>query len=214
MSKHNGGVYKSSVLTVSEDDVVKVKNATELNFEGGVTVVDEGCGKVTITVSGDTPDDDCVGDLWQADFGNDGTSSNLWLNNNQYGIRSNQTSVPAVWKSKLVGISFSNRYAGVDQDFKIYASSEGDGHSPKTKIFEWQIRNCRVARKTNFSPDVIIEAGDKFGIFMSDQGKNPNDPRVTTYWKVIDCGPEGGEEACEVFSGDFDLGSGGGTTTT
>ena len=38
-------------LSIQEEDI-DVGNATVLNFEGGVSVVDEGAGKITVTISG------------------------------------------------------------------------------------------------------------------------------------------------------------------
>lgn len=51
----SGNIIASGVagaVEVQEDDVQKVTDATVLNFEGNVTVTDEGAGKATITVSG------------------------------------------------------------------------------------------------------------------------------------------------------------------
>lgn len=51
----SGGIVASGVagaVEVQEDDAQKVTNATVLNFEGDVTVTDEGAGKATVNISG------------------------------------------------------------------------------------------------------------------------------------------------------------------
>lgn len=199
-------------LITKERNTEKVFVPESYDFDGNLSTSVSG-GELTITSGGDAGsnnDDDLLGSMWQSDFGNNSSNSNTWLNNNHDSIRSNQSPVVAPWKSRLVGITFTNRNSGVDQDFKIYSVGELDTNTPKTKIFEWQIRNCRVARKTTFTADVILEAGDKFAIFMSDKGKNPNDVRITCFWRVI---TQTNEEVCKDFSGDLTLNGGGGTTT-
>lgn len=153
---------------------------------------------------------DVIGGLWQHVFNRNSTVKNKWLNNQEVNIPSNNSPHCVVWKSKLVGLSFTNKYAGVNCDIKLYITAEGDGNSPKVKLYEWQIRNCRTKRKTNFNPDVIIEAGDKLAIFCSEQGKKPNDLVIVTYWQIIETNSQ---EYCENWSGDFELSHGGATTT-
>lgn len=153
----------------------------------------------------DTP----VGTTWQSEFSYGATVGNRWLELND-NIPSNQSPEIAIWKSKLIGMYFTNSNDGADGDIKIYVVDEDDNISPKIKIFEWQIRNCRVARKTNFSPDVLVEAGDKIAVFHSDQGTNTSDIKVKLIWKVLE---NNSEEVCKDYSGDFSLGAGNGTTS-
>ena len=182
---------------------------SKLIFGANLNVMVNEADEVVINAQA-SPNTDLVGKIITAEFGNDGGSSSIWLDNCEKGIRSNKSPVVAIWKMKLIGIYFSNGKSGVDIDLKIYSSAEGDGKAPLTKLFEWSLRNCRVARKTNFITDVIVDAGDKFGVFMSDQGTNPNDTRFLTVWQVIE---DNSEENCENYSGNFVLSGGGGTTS-
>jgi hypothetical protein len=149
--------------------------------------------------------------MWQHQFHEDSTVKNEWLNNGEDNIPSNESPHCVLWKSKLVGLSFTNSKSGADCDVKLYIAAEGDGNSPLIKIYEWQIRDCRTKRKTNFDPDVIVESGDKLAIFVSDKGTNAKDVSIVTYWQIIETN---NEESCENWSGDFELEGGGGTTTT
>lgn len=201
----------NGTLDIEQDGTLVVDDAESVNFTGSrvsVSADPEDPKRANISINGD--DGGVAGYLWQMDFAKDSSSSNYWLDNGAKGIASSQTFEIGIWKSKLVGASWSNRQDSVEVDVKIYVSSENDGISPKTKIYEWQIRNSRVCRKTNFSPDVIIEAGDKVGVFISDQGTNPRDPRLKLVWQIIE---DDDEEQCRNFSGDFSLSGGGGTTS-
>ena len=141
-----------------------------------------------------------VGSTWSHSFCKKSTAANEWLNNTDDDILSNESPHTVIWKSKLIGLSLTNSNPGADSDVKLYAAEENDGNSPLTKIFQWEIRNCRTARKTNFSPDVILEPGDKLAIFVSDKGTDSKDIVITTYWQVIE---NNEEESCENWSGDF-----------
>ena len=78
----------------------------------------------------------------------------------------------------------------------------------KNLDFEWQIRNARTARKTNFATDIIFDAGDKIGIYVADQGTDLSSVTVTLYFAVID-DTEG--EVIDNYSGNFATDSGGGS---
>lgn len=134
------------------------------------------------------------------------SSSNYWFDYYADNIPSDDTHGIMPWKSKLIGISFTNQYSGVDGSVKVYAAAEGDAASPTTKMLEWLLTNVRVARKTNFSPDIIFDAGDKVGVFWSDRGTNPDNSVIILYFQATSDAVN--EESSENYSGDFSLSSG------
>ena len=195
----------SDRLVIEKDDAVVDRYREALNFEGGVTVTSE-TGKTTVKVGGETG---VLCALWQSTFGSGSSSSDYWMDNEYDNSISNKVFHIAPWKSQLVAVTFSNEDDGVDVTVKLYSAAEVDTNQPRTKIFEWILSNCRVARKTTFTSPVIVEAGDKLGVFLSDQGKNPKYPVVVFHWKIIE---ENEEEVCRDFSGNFSLTQG--TTTS
>jgi len=144
-----------------------------------------------------------VGNIHQLVYGNKGYSNNKWLK--LYGDSkkpSNEAPGVVVWKSKLIGISFTNDSDGVNTDVEIHVSSQGDGSSPTSVVYTWGIINSRVCRKTDFSPDVIIEKGDKVGVYLKGTGNNPTDPNVVMYFQIL---ADNSEEFCETYTGDFSV---------
>lgn len=123
--------------------------------------------------------------LISLEFFRDSDSSDYWMSRGDNSTRSNQVPFVSPWDLELVGLAFSNEEDNVDVDVELYSVNEGDGSSPKVLEFTWSLVDVRVARKTNFSGSVIIEAGDKLGIFLKDTGKNPDEPVLNTFWKII-----------------------------
>jgi len=142
-------------------------------------------------------------------FGEYGDASNKWLELYGDSRFSNQTLGVMPFKSKLIGITFSNRYSSRSTDIKIYSTPEGGGYTPKTLDLTWSISSKRTARKTIFATDIIFDAGDKIGVYAADTGSNPYDVAVILYFVVIDeITSEGGES----WSGNYGTGTGGGSS--
>lgn len=180
------------------------------SFTGNVTVTSNGDGTASVDI-GTSPPTDALGLVHQMVFLENSTAKNEWLQ--LYGDNlkgSNETPGIVPWKSQLLGITFTNERYGADTDIEIHVSDELDGSSPTTKVYTWALRDCRVARRTTFSPAVIFEAGDKIGVYIKDQGRDPKEVVVTMYFKVIE---NNNEEVCRDYSGDFST-SGGGTTSS
>lgn len=197
-----------SGIDVEENDLSVVSSADTINFEGNVTVADEGSGKATVSVGGDKG---FLGGIYQLVFVKESSDvSNTWLSH--YGdssMHSSETFGVIPWKSKIIGLSFSNRDNDCDTDVKIYSTPEGGGVSPKTLEYLWDLRNCRVARKTNFLSDIILDAGDHIGVYLKDQGINPDYVVFVMYLQIIE---ETFEENVESFSGSMQTYSGGGSS--
>lgn len=192
---------------IEKDDVSVITDVNILNFEGNVSVVDETNGKVTIAVGGTNS---LVGGLHQMTFLDDDSGvKEKWLGYYEDGIASSEINGIMPWKSKLVGITFSNRDTGIDQDVKIYSTPEGGGYTPKTLDFSWTLSNIRIARKTDFVTDIIFDVGDKIAVFLKDTGTDANRPVIKLYFQIIDGTTSSGSEN---NSGNFATGTGGGSS--
>ena len=121
---------------------------------------------------------------FQLVFTRDATSKNVWLS--YYGDNSTHSyKIPAVipWHCKLSGLTFSNERAGADTDVEIYKSNEGAGRTA-SKIFTWALRDTRIARKTNFSPDITFSPGDKVGIYLKDRGLDVYKVTIVMFFSI------------------------------
>ena len=164
MSKQNGGIYKSPVRTTSKEDIPVVKNTIELNFEGDVTVVDDSCGKATVTIgTTGTPE----GKLYDFSFVNTGATYNKWLEFDSSSSPSNQVPEIIPYDSELLALTYSNS----DDDTEINAEIYING----ILIFTWEIRNKRTAWKTDLVGAVSAAQGDRLSIFFRQA-----DPLVVT----------------------------------
>ena len=101
----------------------------------------------------------------QLNFAGKGGQENKW--ESIYGTAgSDKSSAVMPWKSKLIGLTFTNKKCTTSTDAEIYAVEEGNACSPLVQMFKWEIRDKRVARKTIFTTPVIFEAGDKIGVYF------------------------------------------------
>jgi hypothetical protein len=124
--------------------------------------------------------------IYQATYIRNGTTKDKWLGLENNNSPSNEVPFFNPWKSELCGLMFSNDRCNVDVDIEIYSVAEGDGSSPKTLDFTWDLDDVRVARKTNFSPSVAFDAGDKIAVFFRDTGKDPHDAVLTLFFCITD----------------------------
>jgi hypothetical protein len=190
----------------AEDEII-AQNLGSGNAEEGKILVANGEGGWTVE---DNHAESSISHIThQMAFTKNGSITNAWMSYYENSIPSNNVHGIVPWKSKLIGITFSNTYSSRDVDIKVYVAGDGDGNSPLTKALEWQLRNVRVAYKTDFSPDILFDAGDKVAIFMSDQGSNPHDPVIVLHFQVTTDATTG--SGSEDYSNGFSLG--GGTTS-
>jgi hypothetical protein len=200
VNPHNADHY------VGGSDEIVVQNLGSGDAEEGQILVADGEGGWT--VEDNSAGSGLGGMTHQLAFVKNGSAKNTWLSLYENGISSNVSPAIMPWKSKLIGISFTNKKDNADPTIKIYIADEGDGNSPLTKMFEWDLTSARVARKTNFTSDIIFDAGDKIGVFIADEGGDAQDPVVVLYFRVEDDAIN--EESTENYSDNFSLG---GTTS-
>lgn len=196
------------------DELVKVSaNDTNAGYLNGKLVQgtnitfteNNDSGNETLTISASGGSSGLVGCLHQMSFVENYYANNKWLSYYDDSIISNETHAILPWKSELVGISFTNKQCGVDTDIKIWSVAEGDSCSPQNLDFMWELRNVRIARKTNLS-NVIFDAGDKISIYLKDRGTNPRRVVVKLYFKILE---DINEEAYENYCCHLGTGTGG-----
>jgi hypothetical protein len=68
--------------------------------------------------------------------------------------------------------------------------------------FTWPLRAFRTARKTDFDTDIIFEAGEKIGVYLRDQGVNPDRNVFTMYLQVME---NNYEEVKDAYTDEFGL---------
>jgi len=121
--------------------------------------------------------------IFTIEFGTQSSIGDDWLHLD--GNPSNETPHIVPWDCKLVAITFSNKESGADTKLQVNAVDEGDGKSPSPVVFEWIIDNARVARKTDFSPDVTFSKGDKIAIKARQRGNtDPSQVKVILYLTI------------------------------
>ena len=143
-----------------------------------------------------------VGSIWTSEFGGDALVNDEWAELNHTGLVSNETPDVVVFKSKLIGASYSNSAHTADFDLKLYGNNEGDGAGDLTEIWNWVAVDARVARKTDISPDVIVNPGDKLALYVADNSKNSRDLKIKLYWMILEMNSE---TSLENYTDDFVL---------
>jgi len=137
-------------------------------------------------------------------FKTSNNTKNVWLS---YMSSSSTPSseVPALtpWRMRFLGITYANNNPVSDIDLEIYKVSETDTTTPLTLMFKYEIRNARVARKTDLKPsNIIFEAGDKVAIYLNGvtNGSSPKNPNFDLHFEVIE---DSRVDNSFSYSGDF-----------
>jgi len=84
---------------------------------------------------------------------------------------------PAIvpFASRIVRITYSNQDTGVDCDVQVLAAPMGSENNTASTIINWPLRNVRAACGCF---EIDVNECDKIAVFLKDQGKNSDDPRV------------------------------------
>lgn len=129
-----------------------------------------------------------VGSMFQTLFENNGTSTNIWLNYGANPASSNSVFAVMPFDCKLVACSFTNAASSVDLDIQVNIANQGSSNTVNRTII-FQVRNDRVATfsfPNSNNSNLLLNQGDKVGVYIRDQGDNANDPVVTLYFKVLE----------------------------
>ena len=102
-------------------------------------------------------------------FVDNGRAGNEWLKHYDSNILSNSVNGVIPFDSKLVAITFSNANQNAQAGIEVWKYEYNDGDN-KTKILDWLINSHRVGYKTNFSSEIVFNAGDRIATYIDDNG--------------------------------------------
>jgi len=145
-----------------------------------------------------------VGTLDTFTFFDNGGGSNKWLDYAGSAIPSDKVPVILPFDAKLIACTFANAKSSVELNIEVHRAIQNDGDNA-TQIVTFEIRDTKVARFSNFTP-VQFNAGDKIGVYIDDEGTNPNDPVVKLYFLIDNYNKE---NASEDYSGGLNINIGG-----
>lgn len=94
-------------------------------------------------------------------FNNGSNIQNKWLDHEGSNIPSDMTPGVVSANSKVRAITYSNDRDNTDIDIQIYRN----GITPGDMIFAWQLRDCRLAYKTDFDGSLPFNRGDTVRMF-------------------------------------------------
>jgi hypothetical protein len=129
-----------------------------------------------------------VGSMFHMLFENNGTSTNIWLNYGANPASSNSVFAVMPFDCKLVACSFTNAASSVDLNIQVNIANQGSGNTVNRTII-FKVKNDRVATfsfPNSNNSNLLLNQGDKVGVYINDKGDNPNDPVVTLYFKVLE----------------------------
>lgn len=119
---------------------------------------------------------------------------NRWLSHHgDSSLTSDRSPAIVPFGCTLVGVTFTNRVTGVDQDVQINVSAAGDPPATITTAYTQAIRNQRFVADTTMT-GVNFNAGDKIGVYLMDQGTNASYVSVILFLQVTDNTPALHEE--------------------
>jgi hypothetical protein len=166
---------------------------------GSISVIS---GTETVTISGESSGlGSLPGKTYQISYGNSGVTSNKWLEVG-HGNPSNQSPHVLPFASQLIGMTFSNKNDNVDSDIELYVAVSGTGASPLELAVLWQIRDIRIARRTDIiASGINFNPGDKLAVYIRNQGQSPSDSVFNCYLQIDTS--SAADVATENFSADL-----------
>jgi hypothetical protein len=176
-----GGRHSHDHYSEGDDEVIAQGLSSGSANEGQIMVAD---GNGGWNVEDNSPGSSVAAITHQMAFTRNGTFNNSYMSYYEHCISSNQSPAIVPWKSKLIGISFTNRNYSIDVDVEVLKADANNGTSPLTKVLDWELRDVRVASKTSFESNIVFNTGDKIAIYVRDKGTNPHDGVVVLYLQV------------------------------
>lgn len=171
------GDILSIVLNADLDDLNDV-DASSPDGESHL-VFDSGSGNWETQSPGQAT---AFGQMFEIVFSKISAVSGAWIDSN--GTPSNQAPPVCGWKSRLVGLTYTNNRDGTNTTIEIYRTAEGASTSSRTLVATWVLTNARTARKTDYTSSgggnfVEFFEGDKISVYF-DGPSGPTAPRGIT----------------------------------
>lgn len=99
---------------------------------------------------------------------------------------------------KLIAITYCNEDDNTDTTIDIRKANYNSGNSDSSVLTQ-NLINVRSASLSDFTP-ISFNAGDKLAVTLSDNGTNPDEPRVTLFFQIVN---NTKQNLTENWSGDF-----------
>lgn len=128
-----------------------------------------------------------VGKIWQCSTGESGSVRDEFTDNPADGKITSRTPIIVPWDSRLEAVTFSNADDNSDTDIEVYRVpiGQGRGPNPAEKLFEIQLRDCRVfVNSTYANNNITVSPGDKLAFYLRDAGVDPDHVQITMYWVI------------------------------
>lgn len=180
-----------SMIFASELDAAGIEEMEDILVNHVCTHADGGGngGPVEDPNDPDSVRDDMVGGLYQFNFVDEsGSTANKWVSYcGDGGNYSNKSPAIIPWKSRLVGMTFTNERNNIDVRLDVYTDKNADSYGyANHRALSWLLQNTRSARNTNITEDIILEAGEKVAVFAMDYGDNPKRTVITLYFQIME----------------------------
>ena len=121
--------------------------------------------------------------IFQVNLSYNGNIYNKWIGTEQ-GITSDETPFIVPWKSRIIGIGYSNKEHDSNIDLQIFKADKNAGEV-NTLMFQWDIRNSRTGYKTDIPSTALCEAGDKIGVFLKKfNNDKPKNVSIILYFQI------------------------------
>lgn len=177
---------------IQKDDSDVTNDVEVINFEGNVSVTDEGDKKSTVLVG-----QGIIGQIIPLIFSLNGTANNDWFGYVINLAPSDETNALIPFDCNLIALTFTNKRSGVDQDIEVHKALYNNGNT-NANVWTSEIRNQRTFQEC--ITGISFNAGDKIAVYSSDQGGNASDPVVILWLQITTntC-----QDLAEDYNGDF-----------
>lgn len=145
-----------------------------------------------------------VGGLYQMIFSVNGIIKNAWMDQGADNVSSNSSPALCLAKSEIEAYTFVNSRINADTDIEIYRTPEGVAPGTTQDLIDtWQVLNSRTRRKTNFGTPLVLDAGDKIGVFSREPGPGSTSPSSMIFILFLRFLEDNFEEVTDNIDGDM-----------
>lgn len=166
----------NNTRSIELDDNTVVDDFDIINFEGDVTVTNDGDQKGTVVI-GETGQ--YTGKLLDLVYSNTGNAADKWMNLGNGTLGSNVLPLVMPQNGFLTGLTWINEDDNVDTNVQIYVNG--------VLLYTWEVRNKRWGWTTNIGGFFNVLQGDRISVFLdrfsSGTGDDtPQDPQLEVFF--------------------------------
>ena len=176
-------IQKLFNLKLSESAVLAGQTIKEINLTGDYSLsISEGVATIDFAPNANSGH----GAILQPVFFYDGGVGDKWLRYiSSHTEESDISPFVMPYDSRLIGITFVNKKENTDADILVYRALK-DNEDNWDLVYTYQIRNSRLALKTDILNGPTFGPGDKIAVFCAEVGAKPDTVAVTLYLIVTD----------------------------